>query len=63
MTALYSTSYSVSYTLLKEGSSGNDVKTLQYTLYELGYYKNSVDGKYGAMGYLKGENGKLAALL
>ena len=48
MTALYSTSYSVSYTLLKEGSSGNDVKTLQYTLYELGYYKNSVDGKYGA---------------
>lgn len=48
LAALYSDSYTVSYAMLKSGSSGNNVKTLQYTLYELGYYKGSVDGNYGS---------------
>ncbi len=48
LAALYSDNYTVSYTMLTSGSTGNSVKTLQYTLYELGYYKGSVDGTYGS---------------
>lgn len=46
---LYNTSgSSITYTSLSEGMSGEAVRTLQYTLYELGYYTGSVDGNYGA---------------
>lgn len=34
---------------LKEGASGADVKTLQKRLKELGYYKSSIDGKFGRL--------------
>ena len=34
---------------LKEGATGADVKTLQKRLKELGYYKSSVDGKFGKL--------------
>ncbi|MDD3334866.1 MAG: peptidoglycan-binding protein [Eubacteriales bacterium] len=33
---------------LKTGSTGTEVKTLQQRLKDLGYYKGSVDGSYGA---------------
>lgn len=42
------TSSAAASSTLKEGSSGSEVKTLQQRLKELGYYKGSVDGKYGA---------------
>ena len=32
---------------LNNGSSGEDVKTLQTGLSKMGYYKNSIDGQYG----------------
>ena len=37
----------VTYATLQEGDSGSAVRNLQYSLYELGYYDGSVDGKYG----------------
>ena len=42
------TSSAAASSTLKEGSSGSEVKTLQQRLKDLGYYKGSVDGKYGA---------------
>ncbi|MBQ6175020.1 MAG: peptidoglycan-binding protein [Clostridia bacterium] len=48
LAALNDFSYVANYQLLKRGSSGKSVTNLQYTLYELGYYSGSVDGKYGA---------------
>lgn len=46
--ALYQSNGSgVTYATLREGDTGSAVKNLQYTLYELGYYDSSVDGKYG----------------
>lgn len=41
-------STSTSSSTLKEGSSGTRVKELQQRLKDLGYYKGSVDGKFGA---------------
>ncbi len=38
---------SATSTTLKKGSSGTDVRNLQYVLYELGYYDGSVNGEYG----------------
>jgi peptidoglycan hydrolase-like protein with peptidoglycan-binding domain len=35
------------YTSLQRGDSGERVRNLQYTLYELGYYDGSIDGDYG----------------
>ena len=35
-------------TTLKQGSTGNKVRNLQYVLYELGYYDGPIDGDYGA---------------
>ena len=32
---------------LNDGSSGDDVKTLQTGLAKMGYYKNTIDGQYG----------------
>jgi peptidoglycan hydrolase-like protein with peptidoglycan-binding domain len=32
---------------MRTGEEGTSVKNLQYTLYELGYYDGSIDGKYG----------------
>ncbi len=32
---------------LKKGSSGTEVRNLQYVLYELGYYDGPIDGNYG----------------
>jgi peptidoglycan hydrolase-like protein with peptidoglycan-binding domain len=32
---------------MREGEEGASVRNLQYTLYELGYYDGSIDGKYG----------------
>ena len=37
-----------SYTSLSNGSKGDAVKDLQRALKELGYYKSSIDGKYGS---------------
>ena len=34
---------------LKEGATGQDVKTIQKKLKELGYYKSSIDGKFGRL--------------
>ncbi len=34
-------------TSLKQGDQGEDVKTLQKRLKELGYYQSAIDGKYG----------------
>ncbi len=36
------------YTTLSNGSSGNAVKELQQALKELGYYRSSIDGKFGS---------------
>ena len=46
---LYGTSgkSAVSYSALREGDTGSAVRNLQYTLYELGFYDGSIDGKYG----------------
>ena len=35
------------YTSMQRGESGDRVRNLQYTLYELGYYDGSIDGDYG----------------
>jgi len=35
------------YATLRPGDSSTEVRTLQYTLYELGYYDGRVDGVYG----------------
>ncbi len=45
---LFGTSASSSDTSvsLKKGSTGTDVRNLQYVLYELGYYDGSIDGNY-----------------
>ena len=45
--ALFGSSGAVSYSALREGESGPAVRTLQYTLYELGYYDGGIDGDYG----------------
>ncbi len=44
---LYGAGGAVSYSALREGETGSAVKTLQYTLYELGYYDGAIDGEYG----------------
>lgn len=51
--------------VLKEGSRGNDVKTVQEKLRRWGYYKGSVDGIYGpktkeAVKYFQRKNGLTA---
>ncbi len=51
--------------VLKEGSRGNDVKTVQDKLRRWGYYKGSVDGIYGpktkeAVKYFQRKNGLTA---
>ena len=47
-TLLFNASASSSATsnTLKQGSSGTDVRNLQYALYELGYYDGAIDGDY-----------------
>ena len=35
------------YTSIQRGESGDRVRNLQYTLYELGYYDGSIDGDFG----------------
>lgn len=46
--ALYKTSgSSIEYATLRPGDSSTAVKNLQYTLYELGYYDDKIDGVYG----------------
>ena len=44
---LYGSKANISYASMREGEEGTPVKNLQYTLYELGYYDGSIDGKYG----------------
>ena len=44
---LYGTSSAISYSALQMGDEGSAVRNLQYTLYELGYYDGSIDGKFG----------------
>ena len=44
---LYGTSGAIAYAAMELGDDGSDVKNLQYTLYELGYYDGSIDGVYG----------------
>lgn len=38
----------VTYTTLSSGSKGDTVKELQQALKELGFYRSSIDGKYGS---------------
>ena len=47
--ALYGTSAqsSVTYSTLWPGDTGEAVRNMQYTLYELGYYDGAIDGIYG----------------
>ena len=45
---LYGSKANITYASMREGEEGTSVKNLQYTLYELGYYDGSIDGKYGA---------------
>ena len=46
--ALYNTSGgSIEYATLRPGDSSTAVTNLQYTLYELGYYDDSINGVYG----------------
>ena len=45
---LYGSRSNITYPSMREGEEGASVKNLQYTLYELGYYDGSIDGKYGA---------------
>lgn len=45
---LYGTSASITYSTLREGDSGSAVRSMQYTLYELGYYDDDIDGVYGS---------------
>ena len=44
---LYGSKSNITYASMYEGEEGKSVKNLQYTLYELGYYDGSIDGKYG----------------
>lgn len=44
---LYGSKANITYASMREGEEGAAVKNLQYTLYELGYYDGSIDGKYG----------------
>ena len=44
---LYGSKSSINYPSMRMGEEGSAVKNLQYTLYELGYYDGSIDGKYG----------------
>ena len=44
---LYGSKANITYASMYEGEEGTSVKNLQYTLYELGYYDGSIDGKYG----------------
>jgi len=44
---LYGSSGAISYAALRKGDTGNAVRNLQYTLYELGYYDGNIDGDYG----------------
>ena len=44
---LYGSKANISYPSMRQGDEGNSVKNMQYTLYELGYYDGSIDGKYG----------------
>ena len=37
----------VTYSTLRDGDSGEAVRNMQYTLYELGYYDGAIDGVYG----------------
>lgn len=48
--ALYGTGSgsTVTYSTLREGDTGSAVKTMQYALYELGYYDGKIDSDYGA---------------
>ncbi len=45
--ALYGSSADDAYDTLRPGDQGAAVRNLQYTLYELGYYDDRVDGIYG----------------
>ena len=47
--ALYGTSPKtpVTYATLRMGDTGEAVRNMQYTLYELGYYDGAIDGTYG----------------
>ena len=47
---LYGTSAQspVTYATLREGDTGDAVRNMQYTLYELGYYDGAIDGTYAA---------------
>ncbi len=45
--ALYGTSADDAYDTLRPGDTGSSVRNLQYTLYELGYYDDRIDGDYG----------------
>jgi peptidoglycan hydrolase-like protein with peptidoglycan-binding domain len=40
------TSASGSYSTLRPGDTGSDVRSLQYTLYELKYYDGQITGTY-----------------
>ena len=44
---LYGSKAAITYSALRMGDTGQAVKNLQYTLYELGYYDGSIDGVYG----------------
>ena len=44
---LYGSNSAISYSALRMGDTGNAIRNLQYTLYELGYYDGSIDGDYG----------------
>ena len=45
--ALYGTSSTQTYSTLRLWDEGSGVKNMQYTLYELGYYDDDIDGIYG----------------
>ena len=44
---LYGSKNAITYSALRVGETGSAVRSLQYTLYELGYYDGSIDGDYG----------------
>ena len=44
---LFGSKSNITYPSMREGEEGASVRNLQYTLYELGYYDGSIDGKYG----------------
>ena len=45
--ALFGSGTPISYATLEKGATGDAVRNLQYTLYELGYYDGGIDGDYG----------------